>query len=56
MVTENLLYLYRVNGTLRQVHPLTVPSRENNGIRLCKILDTGQIIRARDDELYRYYT
>lgn len=44
-------YFLRINGMLREVHPLTYPSRENRGTVLVKIVNTGEVMRTGNGSL-----
>jgi len=47
-------YLYRINGTLREVHRLTVPHSGTEGHLAIEVVATGQVLWAHEDELVRH--
>lgn len=48
-------FIRDAGGFLKEVHKLTVPSQDNRGTVLIKILDSGEVKRVYNGSLYRHY-
>ena len=54
-VHARVRYFLRIGGMLREVHPLTKPSRDNRGTVLVKVLATDAVERVGNGSLIRHY-
>ncbi len=48
-------YFVRRHGDLREVRPITKPSKENRGTLVVEVVRTGEVVRIGNGELIRHY-
>lgn len=54
VIHPTLKYFIREYGNLRQVYPITKPSRDNRGRVLVHVPQLGEVVRVHNDDILIY--